>query len=111
MDPRREYTERLEARRAVSARYERMHIAIGNWRVVIALSAVILAVVAWGYGLFSGWFLLAPLAASIVLAVVHDRILQRKHSCDRAAAVYETGLARMEDRWIGTGATGDRFQE
>ena len=111
MNPRREYTERLEARRAVSARYENAHVAIGNWRVVIALSAVILAVLAWGYDKLSGWYLLAPLAASIVLAVIHDRVLRRKQACDRAAAVYDAGLARLDDRWRGKGATGDRFRD
>jgi hypothetical protein len=111
MDPRREYTARLDARRAVSARYERSHIAIGNWRVLVALSIVAVAVMAWGYDMFSGWFLLVPVGVSIVLAVIHDRILQRKRACDRAAAVYETGIARLDDRWIGTGETGDRFRD
>jgi len=111
MDPRLEYTSRLEARRAVSARHERMHIRIGNWRVLIALAAVVMAVMAWGYGLFSGWFLMVPLVVSIVLAVIHDRVLQRKKACDRAVGVYETGIARLEDRWIGVGETGDRFRD
>jgi MutS-like protein len=111
VDPRREYTARLDARRAVSARYERTHIAIGNWRVAVALSAVVLAAMSWGYGLLSGWFLLVPLAASIVLAVIHDQVLVRKRACDRAAAVYEAGIARLDDRWTGTGETGDRFRD
>jgi MutS domain V len=111
VNPRCEYTERLEARRAVSARYERAHLAIGNWRVAIALAAVILAVLAFGYDLFSGWFLLAPVAVSMALGVVHERVLQRKRACDRAAAVYEAGLARLEDRWRERGVTGDRFRD
>jgi hypothetical protein len=110
-DPRREYNARLEARRAVSARYERSHIAIGNWRVAIVVAAIVLAVLAWGYGLLSGWFLLLPVAVSIVLGVVHERVLTRKRACDRAAAVYETGLARLDDRWMGAGETGDRFRD
>jgi hypothetical protein len=111
VDPRREYTARLDARRAVSARYQQHHIAIGNWRVVIAVAAVILAVMAWGYSLLSGWWLLAPLAASIVLGLIHDQVLRRKAASDRAAAVYEAGIARLDDRWMGKGETGDRFRD
>jgi hypothetical protein len=111
VDPRHEYTRRLGARRAISAQYDRAHVAIGNWRVLIALSAVVLAVLAWGYSLLSGWFLLLPLAASIVLAVVHARVIDRKKACDRAAAVYEAGMARLDDRWMGKGAAGERFRD
>src|SRR5690348_13704469 len=101
VDPRQEYSARLAARRSVSDRYQRTHIAMGNWRVLIALSAVVLAVLSWGYGLLSGWFLLVPLAASIILAVLHDGVLRRKRDSDRAAGVYEAGLARLDDRWAG----------
>jgi hypothetical protein len=111
VDPRLEYTTRLDARRAVSARHQRAHIAIGNWRVAIAASAVALAVMSWGYHLLSGWSLLAPLAASILLAVIHERVLDRKRACDRAVSVYEAGMARLDDRWIGTGETGERFRD
>ena len=111
MDPRREYTARLEARRAVSARYQGTHLALGNWRVATAAAAVILAVLAFGYSLVSGWFLLAPAAVSIALGVWHERVLQRQRACDRAAAVYEAGLARIEDRWIGRGETGEPFRD
>ena len=110
VNPRREYTERLEARRAVAAQYERTHRQIGNGRVAIAFAAVVIAVLSWGYGLFSAWFLLVPLAASIGLGIFHERVLQRKRACDRAAAVYEAGLARIEDRWMERGSTGDRFR-
>jgi hypothetical protein len=111
VDPRREYTARLEARQAVVAGHERMHIRTGNWRALIALGTVALAVAAWGYHVISGWWLLAPLGASIGLGIFHDRVLRRKRDCERLVAVYEMGLARLDDRWIGQGETGDRFRD
>ena len=33
-----------------------------------------------------------------------------KRVCDRAAAVYEAGIARLVDDWIGRGEAGDRFR-
>src|SRR5690349_8872994 len=111
VNPRREYTDRLEARRAVSARHERTHIMIGNWRVALALAAVIMAVLAFGYDMFSGWFLLVPAAISVGVGIFHERVLRRKRGCDRAAAVYEAGLARLDDAWTGHGETGDRFRD
>jgi hypothetical protein len=111
VDPLAEYSRRLEARRAVASGYERRHISIGNWRVLTVLAAIGIAILAFGYNLFSGWWLLAPAAVSIVLAVVHDQVLRRKAACDRAAAVYETGIARIEDRWVGQGETGEQFRD
>jgi hypothetical protein len=111
VDPRREYASRLEARLAVAAGYDRTHIRLGNGRVLIALAAVAIAVLAWGYHLLTGWWLLAPLAASIALGIFHDRVLRRRRAAERVAAVYEAGLARLDDRWTGQGETGERFRD
>ena len=70
------------------------------------------AVVGWGaFGpaLWSGWWLAVPAAGFVALAVVHDRVLTALDRARRAVAVYERGLARVEDRWSGTGPTGDVY--
>ncbi len=54
-------------------------------------------------------WLLAPATAFIALAVVQARITQARRRCERAAAVYDQGLARLDDQWAGKGATGERF--
>jgi hypothetical protein len=109
VDPRREYTARLEALRARSSFDERVHIRFGNVRVIFALLAVVAAILCFGMGAISGWWFLVPLAPSVVLAIGHGRVLRRKRASDRLAAVYEAGLARLDDRWAGTGDTGLRF--
>ena len=76
MDPRCEYTARLEARRAVVARYERMHIQSGNWRALIALASGIGVALAglivprmhWLYEY--AWFVGFAIAAMVYLALM-----------------------------------------
>ena len=57
----------------------------------------------------SGWWLLVPVAAFIPLLKRHDRIIRARQAAARLAAFYEHGMARLEDRWTGTGDTGERF--
>jgi MutS-like protein len=110
-DPRAAYTARLEARRAASARQQRLHIRLGNWRLVLALSAAAIAFLAFSRDLLAWWWLLAPCAVYIGLAIRHERVLERKRLCDRAAALYQEGLARLDGRWSDSGETGDRFRD
>jgi MutS domain V len=55
--------------------------------------------------------LLIPIAAFVVLAIVHGRLIRRVTAYSRAIRFYEQGMARLEDRWAGTGCTGERFLE
>jgi MutS domain V len=56
---------------------------------------------------------LAPLvitvAAFIVLAILHESVLTKIRMIDAVIAFYERGLARLEDRWAGTGEGGEQF--
>jgi hypothetical protein len=109
--PSSEYAERLAARRAWVARQQRLHIRVGNARLVVALAAVWIAWAVFGRVSLSGWWLAAPLAAYFALVVVHDSILRKRELAERAMRYYERGLARIEDRWAGTGEPGDRFHD
>jgi hypothetical protein len=90
---------------------ERRHRALGNCRLLVAIAAAILAFVAFGYGALSSLWLLIPAILFVILVVIHDRILQTRNRCARAAAFYEGGLARLDDRWAGHGETGERFRD
>src|SRR5688572_11819192 len=65
---------------------------------------------AWWQGL-SIWFVLLPAAAFIVLVRKHELVIREREQTARAIAFYERGLARIEDRWQGTGEPGDRFRD
>ncbi len=45
-----------------------------------------------------------------VLVVIHARVVERLERARRAVEFYQRGLARLENQWIGTGETGERFR-
>ena len=56
-------------------------------------------------------WLAVPILVFIPLAFYHGRILNTRDRAARAASFYERGLARLEERWQGTGSTGERFRD
>lgn len=110
-EPRAVYEDRLSARRQSVASLDRADGRIANLRLVLFLVALAMAWLAWGRHLFSSWWLLVPVAAFGVVAVVHDRLHDRRSLMLRAVAFYELGLARVEGRWAGLGNDGSRFDD
>ena len=53
--------------------------------------------------------LLIPVVIFVPLAMGHDRVLRAIRERKRVIEFYERGIARLQDRWAGTGDTGDRF--
>ena len=111
MVPSEEYVQRRNARQARVAHYEKIHIRLGNVRIALAFLAVIMGWASFGAHYFSPWWLAAPIAAFAGIAVYHSRIFRARELAERATSFYENALARVEDRWIGSGETGDRFDD
>jgi hypothetical protein len=103
-----EYARRLRAREAAVLRLDKLHAHIGSGR--LALGAVI-AIVAWGAleRVFTAAWLLVPIAAFTALVLYHSSVRRARARAERAAAYYRQALARIEDRWIGQGQQGERF--
>ena len=80
-------------------------------RLVTAGAVVLLLAGSLGFGWFTAWWLVAPLAVFAGLVVVHDRVIRSRDAASRAVAWYERGLRRIDDRWAGTGVTGERFSD
>ena len=110
-DPASEYAERLAARRAWAERQQRFQLHIGNARLVLFLCAAWIGWEAFGRGMLSGWWLTLPAAAFIALIVYHEQVLRAIDRAKRAARHYERGIARIEDRWAGSGEAGERFRD
>ncbi len=103
-----EYTRRAESRHAESARQMKSFRKVGVLRLTLLATGLVLAWPAFK-GLVAWWWLLPVVAVFFALAQVQARITQARRRCERAAALYEQGLARLDDRWAGKGATGERF--
>ena len=111
MLPSEEYVQRRNACQLRVAHYEKIHIRLGNVRLALAALAVILAWASLRAHSLSAWWLAAPVAAFAGIAAYHSRILRARELAERAAAFYEKALARVEDRWAGSGETGERFDD
>ena len=105
----RGYAERLAGHRAGIAALDARHLVLGNLRLGVAAVALAVGVAAFGFGRLQAWWLLLPVAAFVALAVAHARLLQQRERARRAAAYVDGGLARLEHRWQGRGASGLAF--
>ncbi len=111
MLPSEEYVQRRSAREAGAAHFQKVHIRLGNIRLSLAVLATVLA---WAWlraHYLPPWWIAAPVAAFAAIAFWHSRVLRSLELAQRAVAFYERGLARIQDRWAGTGETGDRFND
>lgn len=111
MKPSEEYKRRLQARNALVEHYKRRDHLIGNLRLVAGIVFLIAAWLALGPRVIAAWWLLVPVVVFVALVVHHERIRALGRRTQRAVSFYERGLARIEDRWIGTGDPGRAFFE
>ena len=106
-----EYKERRRVRAARVEQFERTHIRLGNLRLLLAAVAAILLWMSVRQHLLSALWIICPVLAFMAAAVWHSRVLRRQELAKRAVAFYDRGLARIEDRWTGTGERGERFAD
>lgn len=104
MTTRELYAQRLEERTSTADALRRRERQTSIWRLVVVAAFVALL-------FFSVRLALLPLAAFILLVVIHERLVVRRMRAERAAEFYERGLARVEERWHGHGDEGGEFVE
>ena len=110
-EARAEYDKRLKAHEAELAVYEARHRRFGDAKVaVIALGIVAAWFVVARQAMDADWLWIG-VAAYAALAVAHELTLRKRRAAESAVALYRRGIARMEDKWAGTGATGEEFRE
>jgi hypothetical protein len=105
-----EYSQRLAVRQAAVATCQHTHIRLGNAKVALFLGALVYGAVTLGgdpslmvYG--------AASAVYLALAIWHELTIRALTRGQAAVRFYSEGIARIEDRWIGTGATGEQFRD
>ena len=105
-----EYPARLRRRHAAREALEAADARFAYGRLATFFAGVLLVVLTL-YSLASPWLLSAPVAVFIWLAHRHARALRAREVAIRSIEFYERGLARLEDRWVGTSETGERFRD
>jgi hypothetical protein len=110
-EPRVEIERRLAHRRARAARLAAADRAFSWLRGGIALALLVLWWLSLGpEGIASLW-LLAPIGLFLAAVLAQDGVVRRRRQAERGVAFYESALARIEQRWAGTGEPGERFQD
>jgi len=104
-----EYSRRLNHHEAIISTLHRKHIWTGNARVVVFVGILGLCWKVGKTGSPSIYWILVAVLLFIGLVVVHRRVLRALERSRRAAGVYRRGIARIEDRWAGSGESGEQF--
>ena len=106
-----EYQQRRGVRKSRVAQFERTHIRLGNIRLLLAVATAILLWMSLRQHLLSALWILVPVVAFVAVAMWHARVLRSQELAKRAVAFYDRGLARIDDRWAGSGESGERFAD
>lgn len=103
------YRERLAARQREHERLGRLDARIAYVRLATVGLTIVIAVLSFKLALLSRWWLPGPVLMFLLAAIWHDRVLRAKRAAAKACLFYAHRIARVEDRWIGTGSQGQRF--
>jgi MutS-like protein len=109
-EPRAEYEKRLEKYSGTIEGRDRLHVRMGYAKLVVIAAGLALAWVIFPRHLLAFYWLSAPLVAYAGLGILHGRVLRGKARAQSSADFYRKGIARIEDRWAGSGQTGERFR-
>jgi hypothetical protein len=108
--PQSEYTRRLRERQCQLADIRKLHQRLWTYLVVIALVGIAFAFVAMSLHLASAIWILLPavVASSIIQSLTKNARLHGR--VQRMVTFYESGVARLSNRWQGRGIDGDEFR-
>lgn len=76
---------------------------------LVAAALIIVTILLSASPRISGLWVLLPIAAFTALVTYHIAVRRRRAHAERAIRFYDSRLARIEDRWMGTGSGGERF--
>src|SRR5271154_3433856 len=110
-EPKAEYSNRLEKYLKRIAGRDRVHLRVGYAKLLVIAAGLALAWSVLAKHFLSAYWLIAVLAAYLLLTILHGRVLRAKERANTAAEFYRKGIARIEDRWAGKGQTGERFRD
>jgi hypothetical protein len=108
-DIRDTYEKRLAARRRSHEKWTRLDRRVADVRLVVMSVAVVLAIlILRGWHIGYGWPALAA-GLFVILVLSHEPVRKMADRTRRAVEFYAKGMARLDERWAGTGVTGDEF--
>src|SRR5580698_1972290 len=110
-EPKAEYEKRLKKYVEKISEKDRVHLRVGYAKLLIIAAGSALLWIVLAKHFVAAYWLIAPAAAYLLLTILHGRVLRAKERANTAAEFYRKGITRIEDRWAGTGQTGERFRD
>ena len=110
LDPRQECSNRLDSRLKTLSAKDLLHARIGNLKLAVVAAGFVLAYLSFSRNLLPRYWLLVLAGLYLALALSHELVIRAETRASTAADFYRRGIARIEDRWAGTGQSGDRFR-
>jgi hypothetical protein len=107
--PRDEYSSRIDALDRAIARDKQRDNFFAASKVAVGLTTIVVTVWLAKYHAARIAYVFIPIALLIALFVWHERVIRARRRCERLRHFCEQGLARLEDRWAGTGQSGEQF--
>ena len=104
-----EYSRRLgqlEHSQRLLKRRDRLFIAA---KLIVGFITILMGVWLAKYHADQIAFLLLPIAVLVILFLLHERVLISLRQKTSLVANYQRGMARLEDRWSGTGPNGEQY--
>jgi hypothetical protein len=105
-----EYNQRLDQQQQRIQKYSRTDKLLSTFRGILFVIFVFL----FFYILNSNHSYLwtaVPALLFVAIVVYHERLIQQKNLATRIASFYERGVARLENRWMGSGTDGRDFKD
>jgi len=108
-DIRKTYEQRLRARQHSHDKWTRLDRRMADARMVVGAVGLVLAILIFrGWAIGYAWLGLAA-GLFVVLVLAHEPIRRTADRARRSVEFYTKGLARLDERWAGTGASGAEF--
>jgi MutS domain V len=106
-----EYRSRLEILREAEMRDKQTAAKLGPATLFFLAATIVSAGWILTTRISAIYWVSLPVALLIFFAVTHERVIRAIRKCSRKIAFYERCLARIGNKWMGTGETGDRFSD
>ena len=106
--PNEVYSGQLEELHRAQAADQRRELLLGYFKVALVILILLPGALFFRHSRVLE-FILVPIGIFVLASVLHEKALQSIGLRGRAIHFYERGLARIQDRWAGTGETGERF--
>jgi hypothetical protein len=108
-DARQVYSQRLGLNQEADQLLERRSVWLSAMRLLAFVSTGVVAWLSTVTMILNPFWIMAPLLFFIALVVIHRRTATAQVRARRCIELYRTGLARLDDLWVGEGIGGDDY--